>query len=769
MIETNLRIVSAGTNLRLPVRYATVKTAHTTSEAMERACNLLSYHYGVAARPVPGRENEIVVLAEGVFSPIRIEDESTTITVEDSGKDASALRLSDTIGRVAVPALVERALLAHLPAATSLWRLDSPRKWLQKDSFVCRQDIEAYRRFECSGLLVDGVGVAVSVDVSTAFLSMRRLDYYFADALSPQEAKRRQELFSRLTSRQQGQKGTLVYRVGSMTRVCYFEKCSPGQTCGRTPEIKIQGKTYSSLFEYYAQRYPDAKVGRDEQAVLVSFQGLGQSVWVAARFLQVRVMNDSLPDSLASVDKISPAERVRMIEEFWSALGHTPFGKVPVTLIPGFWRPGRERVMTVSLPEVEFSNGKVLSPPGKCDAASYQQHFRQRGEMLESAGVQHLPMATDRTIHCAYPHGIGEEAAKQLAGDVARALSKWSKVPFKTNLVAYNQLTDATTRLRSSGVAGTVLFVLDDSPTSYYDSAYHLPGWRVKRVTESSLQKHFRYLREGVRDKKTDQMNLRKGWQKWDRYVQMNALGVLQLMDAIPYRIATIGDYEAQLAIDVGYDRRHVAMSLLVARTKTLSPSFRIVTEVQAKTDHKLETINPTILADMIVQTFGRAFRGKFDPLRSLLVIRDGQFRGEEKSGVYQALLKLKEKGFLALDAASSLAELHKTSQKNIRFWERETESKVVNPLECQAVMLSANIAVLATTGESTLTQGTAEPMVIACEGAGELLPKVVEAMAAGAQLNWGSPGVAQRLPIVFKRTDEELEVRYAQEIRRIA
>jgi hypothetical protein len=769
MIETNLRIVAGGTSLLVPVRYATVKTAHLTSEELERACNLLSYRHEVAARPVPGRECEIAVLSERALSSIKIEDESATMTIEDSGKDSCVLDVSDCVGKMVVPGLVERAFLVHLSSVTKLWRLDSPRKWLERNPFVCRQDIEAYRRFEISALLVDGVGMSISVDISTAFLGTRTLDYYFAGGLSSQEMNRRQELFGRLTSRQKGQKGTLVYRVASTTRVCYFEKCSSGQTCGRTPEIKINGQTYASLFDYYAQRYPEAKVGQDERAVLVSFQGLGQPVWVAARLLQVRVMNDSLPDSLSSVDKIAPPERVRMIEQFWAALGEAPLGKAPITLIPGFWRPSSERVISVRLPELEFAGGKVLSSPARADASEYKMHFRQRGEMLESAGVYHLPMATDRTIHCAYPSDVSEEAATQLSGDVARAVSKWTKVPFKTNLVMYNALTDATTRLRSSGPAGTVLFVLDESPAAYYDSAYHLAGWRVKRVTEASLRRHFKYLQEGVRDKRTNEMNLRKGWQKWDRYVQMNALGVLQQMDGIPYRIPSIGEFEAQLAIDVGYDRRHVAMSLLVARGKTLNPSFRIVTEVHAKTDHKLETINPTILADMVLQVFGRVFRGKFDPLRSLLVVRDGEFRGQEKTGVYQALLRLKEKGFLALDASSSLAELHKASQKNIRIWERESEARIVNPLECQAVMLSGNLGVLATTGEGTLNQGTAEPMIISCDGPSELLPKVIEAMATGAQLNWGSPGVAQRLPIVFKRTDEELDIRYAQEIRRIA
>ena len=162
----------------------------------------------------------------------------------------------------------------------------------------------------------------------------------------------------------------------------------------------------------------------------------------------------------------------------------------------------------------------------------------------------------------------------------------------------------------------------------------------------------------------------------------------------------------------------------------------------------------------MILQMFHRLFRGKFDPLQSLLVVRDGEFRGQEKTGIYQALLQLKDKGFLALDATTALAELHKTSQKSIRLWERVGDNDVRNPLECHAVIISPNLAALVTTGEATLHQGTAEPMTLVCDGEGESLRRAVEATAIGAQLNWGSPGVAQRLPVVFKRTDEEFTAR---------
>ena len=769
MLETNLRIVEGGTNLRIPVRYAKVETALLTDEVKERACNLLGSRQKLGARPVPGQENQLVVLSNAPLRALKIEDENATMMIEDLLRDDCELHFSESIGRVVVAALLERALIAHLPVSTSLWRLDSPRKWLEKAPFQHRDGIDAYRRFEISALAVEDIGVAMSVDVSTAFLGSHTLDYYYCSRVSSSESKLRLEEFGRLTNRQAGQKGTLVYQVGLTSNVCYFEKGTIGQTCGRTPELKINGKSYPSLYEYYVQRHPAANIDENEPAVLVSFRGIEQPVWVAARLLRPRIMNDSLPESLSSVDKISPTGRVRMIEQFWTTIEESPFGDVPVRMLPGFWRPTAERIIKISLPELQFADGRVLTPPSRAETSEYKKHYRQRSETLESAGAYHLPPATDRTIHCAYPNAVPGEAATQLASDVARAISKWTKVPFRTNLVSYNVLTDATMRLRPTASAGTVLFVLNENPAAYYDSAFQMAGWRLKRVTEKSLLRHYKYLKEGAWDKKKECMDFRRGWQKWDQYIQMNALDVLVQMDGIPFRVPSAGEFEAQLAIDVGYDRRYVAISLLIARTRAMNPSFKIVTEVHAKTDHRLETINPIILADMIVQLMGKVLRGRFDPLRSLLILRDGGFRGEEKTGVHRAVFSLKQKGLLTADAVTSLAELHKESNKNIRLWERISETAVANPLECQAVTLSTTMAALTTTGDATLHQGTAEPMTISCEGPAEFLVKVVEATAVGAQLNWGSPGVAQRLPIIFKRTDEELDVRYAQEIRRVA
>ena len=74
----------------------------------------------------------------------------------------------------------------------------------------------------------------------------------------------------------------------------------------------------------------------------------------------------------------------------------------------------------------------------------------------------------------------------------------------------------------------------------------------------------------------------------------------------------------------------------------------------------------------------------------------------------------------------------------------------------------------VAATGVATLHQGTAEPFILVADGRCNGVLGPAKAAFAAAQLNWSSPGVAQRFSLPFKRTDDELKARAAQEIRRI-
>jgi hypothetical protein len=122
MLETNLKIVNGGMTVRVPVRYARLEGAHLSSEIAQRTCNLLGSRYQLAARPVPGSENQLIVLSDTRIPGLSIEEENQTVTVEDLGREGAELGLGDEVGKAVLSSLLERALIAGLPHSTNLWR-----------------------------------------------------------------------------------------------------------------------------------------------------------------------------------------------------------------------------------------------------------------------------------------------------------------------------------------------------------------------------------------------------------------------------------------------------------------------------------------------------------------------------------------------------------------------------------------------------------------------------------------------------------------------
>ncbi len=771
MIETNIRIVSPGSNLYVWTRLAKVVGTNITPDLLERACGKLRYGYGIAALPVDGNPPALLVASYRPIQNIQLADEEWELLVTDTGSEPRKLTLSDTDGPKLLPTLVERALLATLAARHQLWSLDSPRIWYEQGPFYTDGGIDAYRRFEVSALSVDEVGVGVAVDVGTAFFTTQSLDYFFNADVPDAEYRRRKAWFDRLTDRQAGQKGTLLYDNGHTKTKCYFEEARIGVTCNTTGRVRVKGRTYDSLTAYYHEIYPDLTFQEDGPAVWVSFPGLERPQPVAAERLRVRVMNDELPQSMRSIDKIVPEERRTLVQKFWTDLGPRPFGRVAPGIEPGFWRPPVGRVHTMPMPELIFGKGQRLPAPDKATPSSYRENFRRRAECLEHSGCYAVPSVADRTIYFAYPETLDGEACVQMADDLIDDIKKMTGYAFDDEVMSYTSVSEAIEGLMETNRAGTVVFVLNDEPAAYYEVAFQLDGWRVKRVTDRTLRQHYGYFRNGANRRRAEAPDLQYGQRRWDDFVEKNVFEVLQLLDAVPYRLEQAGPYEAQLTIDVGHDRRYFALSLLLARPEEKSPGFLLASHVYTKPEHQNEAINHVILSKQIVSLFDSLFPHGSDPIKSLLVARDGRFCGQEVEGIDSALDILRARNQLAGDARIDMVDLHKDSQKAIRIWEvvvkRQSEF-VLNPLEGTVIELNSHMAALASTGAATLHQGTADPLIIVGNGRCQDLMGATIASFAAAQLNWSSPGIAQRLPLPLKRTDEELAARAAQEVRRL-
>jgi hypothetical protein len=764
-IEANVRIFNYGTELFIDARRAVVTGHFISPEILQKTCNSLRFSHGKAAVPINQADApELFILPASPFEPLEVkrEDEDWQVVVSDTGQ-IRRLRFESAKDAWLMADLVQRYILVQLDKRSDLWQVDSPRIFCDAEPFQVEDGICAYRRYHVSVIPIEDEGLGVITHISTSFFTTDTVADFFRTDLPDAERQSLRKHFKRLTQRQEEQKGTLLYDLGRSQRKCYFDSFLEGVTCATTGKLLVKGKTYGSLLDYYAQKHPHIEVEADDLVARVSFKRLSVPVPVAAHLLRLRVMNQNLPDSLKQVDKILPEERARLVDELWSKL---PWKILDKGMRHGLWQPDESRIVRLTPPPLKFGNGRTLYAPSERSIAAYRQYFRRRLSHLNKYGCYDVPPAMQRQIYFAVPNSVPEDAAKRLASDLVARLSRWTQIKtLSWDIMHYSDIEDAASKLDGKR-PGVVVFVFEDlDPSTYFLISYTLKSWRVKRITWYEMR--WRYNLLARTERLPEPARNSKDLSKWRSFVETSALDVLQLLDCVPWMIARKLYYDAQLAIDVGAKKRFFALSVLVNRFSNLKPTFALRTLVEHKPDTKRETIGREILYDKALELFELLPHQQFDPLDSLLVLRDGHECGKELEAIEDARRQLVKRGFLAEDAVVHVVDFLKGSEKDIRLWGHESDIRS-NVLEGTAVLLSEDRIVMAATGTATLAQGTADPIILQPNGSGINLVAVASDVLAAAQLNWSSPRVAQRLPLPSKRNDDELKNRAAQEIRRL-
>lgn len=765
MTETNIRIVEPGFNLRLEVRVCELSGQDSSPKTFERACDLLRSR-GMAAVPSKG---EILLLAPRLVTPAVLADEDWRAEARDSGRSRT-LTFANPDDVLLMAQLLERRLLVAAARQPGWWKLDSARIWYENQPCDRKDGIAAYRRFEFSSVVVEAVGVGLVVDIGTAFFTTSSVAEFFRTDVSKDQQESNRRRFDRLSLRQKEQKATLRYDCGKFRTKCYFDKVIAGETCATTGERTVKRKTYPSLWAYYQAQQPGLGVSAEDPVARVSFKHIEGSVPVASNRLFLRVMNDALPDSLADIDRIVPEDRKHLIQRCWDALGDKPLGDDLPNLQPGFWRPPPERTGRCRFPGLLFGRNALLVAPRNGELQANKDFFRDRLQFLKEHGCFHVPATVMRSIHLAVPDTLEVDAANDLADEMSRKLSKWTRQNINVlDPQPYLDLAVGIDALKAEERPGMALFVFEDTdPTAYYTVSNELKNWRIKRITTHQLRaSHQAYVR--LKNVKDDKGRPHRAVRNWRSFVEMCALDVLQQLGCVPYRPAGGMNYDAHLSIDVGHDRRFYSISLLICRATEKMPHFWIDSVIEVKADPKKETINEMHLQKSILKLFHKAKRQRFDPLGSLLVLRDGRECGRELEGIEAARAELVRDGFLTSKARIWLVDLHKESLKGVRLWDCAGEY-VQNVMEGTYVLLGTRGAVLANTGRVTLNpdHGTASPVLLVARTKGLVMGDALSDIHSSSHLNWSSPRMAQSLPLEMKRTDEQLENRMSQEIKRI-
>ncbi len=553
MLETNIRIVETGPSLKLQTRVLRVEASEGGPRTSEIAVSFLRRDRGIAS-VVLG--SSLLALTSSAVPTVERNKDGNPISIRDTGQ-VRILQFSNPSDRQLMCDLLARQLELQVSRVGSWWTLDSLRIWYEQVPFTSDAGVAAWRRYELAAVHIDGEGIGLVVDVSTAFITQQSVADYFVRGSNGNGNRKRE--FDRLTARQEEQKGTLIYDNGSASIKCWFEEWCEGMTCATTGTIPGRGgRQFPSLYEYAISQCrralnPDAPVAR------VSFQNLGTQK-VPAEWLRIRVMNDSVPRRLKQVDKIDPAERSNLIAAFWRKMGNDPLGQGAPRLDGGFWRPSRERVLRFRIPRLLFGSGHELAPPETDSINHIRANFRNRERCLAKYGCWYVPQTVLRTVHLAVRRECGEATAAWLGLGIQRRLSLWTRRQINVELICEESLDVLKKQLRQVNEPGLAVIVFPDhDPSTYHDLEYELDQWRIKRITERQLRRKAADLPDEEPQDERAQTNA----PNWEGFVDKCALDVLELLECIPYIPISPASFQARFGVDVGHTRRHFEWKLV--------------------------------------------------------------------------------------------------------------------------------------------------------------------------------------------------------------
>jgi DNA-binding transcriptional ArsR family regulator len=748
-METNIKLVGFGNELYQLTNVFTPDVNNLSNEQLQKICTSLSSN-GIASIPFRDNQRNFIITDNNSFiaskKAISIDDWVINLSLYKKDKK---LILTNPLHCGMIENLYKRALLIQISKLGNYWRIDSPRIFYNKTPLFQKIDIDAFRRYEISVLYLEEEGLGICIDVGTGFFSNMSVEEYFMNDYVPR--------FLELSGRQSEHKGTLLFDSPTVKSKCYFEKFEPNLVACTTPQMRIHGKNYENLYDYYKQKHPLYNINEYDKVALVSFPGLPDKKYVPANRLFLRISNDQLPREMSNLNKNNPEIRRKALSEFWHKLGDFPFGTGYSKVSKSFYVPNPLKQGIIELPDLMFGKNQILNKPASRNKINYKDNFKNRKSYLERFGCYYVPPTISHSIYFAYPIEVPDRQINYYAKELCEAIKKYTNIEVEPILIAYSSMEEAIISLRAEEESGLVIYLFDDTdPATYFNISYGLKQWKIKRATTYEMNKKFKALNN------KDQEILKRALKNWNSYIEMTALDTIQQMGCLPYIFKNSLNFDIHLVIDVSEKASHFGFSLMMYKEGMKYPI--IVDKIHSKPDRN-ETINKVILEkyfeELLKQNKDHILRNN---LQSILILRDGKNCGEEYQTLNASINKLKGSGILPANFELNFVEYRKSTLKEIRIWNNTTPT--TNVLEGSYFLIDNNSAIIATTGEGTLTQGTSAPLFIKAQHGD--LKLILNDIFVASQLNYSSPGIAQRLTYSAKRIDDQLKERRMQEVERI-
>lgn len=171
------------------------------------------------------------------------------------------------------------------------------------------------------------------------------------------------------------------------------------------------------------------------------------------------------------------------------------------------------------------------------------------------------------------------------------------------------------------------------------------------------------------------------------------------------------------------------------------------------------ERLSYEMVVDMLLDRLPKDFHRLGLQPEALVIHRDGRLCTSERRALKVVEGRLKELGIVAENFAFVVVEVHKSSAYHPRlFWEQQ--GKTLNPRMGTIRLVNDHEALVCTTGDPLLTQGTADPVHLIRVMGTAAMNGIAEDFYALSHLGFTSPGACHRLALTLSLADHVLRER---------
>lgn len=648
-------------------------------------------------------------------------------------------------------------LQAPLHNHPQLWQPKSGQAFFRKRWDACNATAARYQGFAVRAVVIPNGGLGLCVDLRSKVVS--------SAALPPHISR---DEFPNVKNRH------VVYHYGHQ----WYEVVVQGLDDRNVSEYLIdRDGTWVSLLDYLMiaceKPIPPelAQVPHDSSVLIYSNNQDQDRAAPACLCYPVIATDDDEAYRHHQETILLPHIRRRTIQEFvHEYLNRLRFGNVIMRVSPD---PIALETRMFSVPDLEFGHGKVLTVRGTTGAvqASLEDLGRRRlGLLTDKEAGFYVARPLDRQ-YLILPQSLADSVGSRFVPDLRRTVNEL--FPQGNNydpvLMTYNDrvartysaqgrefLKVAEAQCTKPGYGVVMIHHVSDRPRRGEDELAAMVIRELRKqdiyasVIHSDLpQECYELVRQAAAGPSYQPRPDKRG--KLSGYLRNVALNKILLTNQCwPFVLAT----RLHADLTVGIDVKHHTAGLVVvghngAEIRTL-----------VKTSRQGERLLERQLTAYLVEILRDEAAARSDPIRTVVIHRDGRVYQSELIGAHEAMQILRQEGAIDPAATLTILEIPKTSPAPLRLFSidsRNGRQWIENPQLGTAYLPTQTDGYVCTTGRAFPRPGTVRPLHVRHVEGPLSLQECLEDIYFLACLTWTRPEDCTRFPITIKLNDRFL------------